>query len=65
MSPQFREIVRFVAIGLAFGLIWAGMQYAKGEITDPAVLAGPVVMFGLAGVLMWALRRIVNYFRGR
>ncbi len=65
MSPLLREILRYVAIGLAFGLIWAAMQYANGQIRDIATLIGPVVVFGLAGLLMWGLRRAVIALRNR
>ena len=65
MPPLAREILRYVAIGLAFGLIWAAMQYANGQIRDVATLAGPVIVFGLAGLVMWGLRRAVIALRNR
>ena len=65
MSPVVRDILRFVAIGLAFGLIWAAMQYANGQIRDIGALFGPVVVFGLAGFVMWALRQAVMRLRNR
>lgn len=65
MSPRLREIVRFVTIGLAFGLVWATVQYVNGQIRDFSVLIGPVLVFGLAGLLMWGLRQAVIYFRNR
>ena len=65
MSPRVREIIRFVTIGLAFGLVWATVQYVNGQIRDFSVLIGPVLVFGLAGLLMWGLRQAVIYFRNR
>lgn len=65
MSPRLREIVRFVTIGLAFGLVWATVQYVNGQIRDFTVLVGPVLVFGVAGLLMWALRQAVIRFRNR
>ena len=65
MSPGLKELIRFVIIGLAFGLIWAIMQYTNGQIRDIAAMIGPVLVFGCAGTLMWALRRAVVYFRNR
>ena len=65
MSPKVREIIRFVTIGLAFGLVWATVQYVNGQIRDFEVLIGPVLVFGAAGFLMWVLRRAVVYFRTR
>lgn len=65
MSPRLREIVRFVTIGLAFGLVWATVQYVNGQIRDFSVLIGPVLVFGVAGLLMWGLRQAVIYFRNR
>ena len=34
MSPQLREIIRFVTLGLAFGLVWATVQFVNGQIRD-------------------------------
>lgn len=65
MSPKLKEAARFVAIGLAFGLIWAVMQYTNGQIRDIAALVGPMIVFGGAGLLMWGLRRAVVYFRNK
>ncbi len=64
-SPRVREAFRFVTIGLAFGAIWAAMQYVNGQVRDVAALIGPVIVFGCAGLLMWAIRRAVVYFRNR
>lgn len=65
MSPQLREIIRFITLGLAFGLVWATVQFVNGQIRDFSVLIGPVLVFGAAGFLMWVLRRAVVYFRSR
>ena len=61
---MLREALRYVLIGLGFGLIWAIIQYTNGSITDFKVLAGPVIVFGAAGLLMWGLRRAVIKMRG-
>lgn len=65
MSPRLREVIRFVTIGLAFGLVWATVQFVNGQIRDFTVLIGPVLVFGVAGLLMWTLRQAVIYFRNR
>ena len=62
-SLLIREAFRYVTIGLAFGLVWATVQYTNGNITDFKTLAGPVIVFGAAGFLMWGLRRALIRFR--
>ena len=57
--------MRYILVGLAFGLAWAGMQYARGEITDPVALAGPVILFAVFGAILWGIRVIVLLLRGR
>lgn len=64
MAPVAREILRFALIGVAFGLVWAAMQYINGQVRDISGLLGPIAAFGLAGVVMWGVRRIVRAFRG-
>ena len=63
--PLLKEAFRYVVIGLAFGLIWAVIQYTNGSITDFTVLAGPVIVFGAAGLLMWGFRRAVIALKNR
>jgi hypothetical protein len=65
MSPGLKEPLRFIIIGLAFGLIWAVMQYTNGQIRDIPAMIGPVLVFGCAGLLMWGLRKLVQRLRGR
>ena len=48
--------MRYIAVGTAFGCAWAAIQYFRGEVTAPAALAGPVVLCGLFGALLWGLR---------
>lgn len=60
-----RELTRHVAIGLGFGLAWAAVQYVNGQIRDVAALAGPVLVFGLAGIATWLLRRAARALRRR
>ncbi len=63
MPDIVREILRYVLIGLAFGLVWAVMQIANGQVRDFYSLAGPVAVFGLASVAMWCIKRIVRTIR--
>ncbi len=65
MSPAIRLLARFVGIGIAFGLIWAAMQYANGNVRDFGTLAGTVALFAVVGVLLWAMRLAVEFFRRR
>ena len=65
MNPLLREAIRYVLIGLGFGLIWAIIQYTKGSITDLNVLAGPVIVFGVMGLGLWGIRRAVIALRDR
>lgn len=65
MSPRLREIIRFVTIGLAFGLVWATVQYVNDQIRNFTVLIGPVLVFGVVGLLMWILRQAVVYIKNR
>jgi len=65
MSPILREVLRFVAIGLGFGFIWAAIQYANGQMRNIDALAAHVLVFGLAGFVMWVTRRIYLAIRNR
>ena len=49
-------MMRYIAVGLAFGCAWAANQYFRGEMTALPALAGPVVLCGLFGVLLWGVR---------
>lgn len=64
MAVALREILRYVLVGLGFGLVWAVMQYANGQVRDVPALLGPVAAFGLAGAVMWCVRRAVRAVRG-
>lgn len=64
MAPVAREILRFALTGVAFGLVWAAMQYINGHVRDLPALLGPVAAFGLGGVVMWGVRRVVRAVRG-
>ncbi len=57
--------VRYIAVGLAFGLTWAAMQVARGEAAEPVALAGAVVLCTLFGALLWGMRSLVLRWRGR
>lgn len=65
MSPVLRLLVRFVGIGIAFGLVFAAMQYANGNVRDLGTLGGSVLLFAAVGVILWAMRLAVEYFRRR
>ena len=54
-----------MAISTGFGLVWASMQYANGQIRDLEALTGPVVVFALAGVVTWLARRGYQALRKR
>lgn len=56
--------MKFILTGLALGVAWALMQYTRGTITEPAALAGPVVLFGLFGAVLWGVRVLLERYRG-
>ncbi len=51
--------MRYIAVGLAFGGGWAAIQYFRGEVTAIPMLAGPVLLCGLFGALLWGVRAAV------
>lgn len=55
--------MKYVVVGLAFGLSWAGIQYFNGAITEPAALAGPVLLFGIFGAVLWGVRALIVRLR--
>ena len=57
--------MRYIAVGLVFGCGWAAIQYFRGEIADLAALAGPVLLCGLFGALLWGLRALLIRAVGR
>lgn len=57
--------MRYIAVGLAFGCGWAAIQYFRGEIAGIAALAGPVLLCGLFGALLWGLRAVLIRVVGR
>ena len=57
--------MRYIAVGLAFGCGWAAIQYFRGEMVDFAALAGPVLLCGLFGALLWGLRAVLIRVVGR
>ena len=63
MTSLLREGLRYLTIGLCFGLIWAVIQYTNGSITGLNALIGPVIIFGAAGLLLWGLRRVISLLR--
>ena len=63
MTSLLREGLRYLTIGLCFGLIWAVIQYTNGSITGLNALIGPVIIFGASGLLLWGLRRVISLLR--
>ncbi len=57
--------MRYIVVGLAFGLAWAAMQVVRGDTAEPAVLAAAVVICGLFGAVLWAIRSLVLRWRRR
>ena len=57
--------MRYIAVGLAFGCGWAAIQYFRGEMADIPALAGPVLLCGLFGALLWGLRAVLIRVVGR
>jgi hypothetical protein len=55
--------MRYVAIGLLFGGVWAVIQWARGEITEPVALAIPILFCGIFGGLLWVMRKLVIALR--
>ena len=51
--------MRYIAVGLAFGLAWVAMQVVRGDGSEPAVLAGAVIVCGLFGAVLWGIRSLV------
>ena len=57
--------MRYIAVGFAFGLVWAAVQYNAGDVTAPAALAASVVLCTAFGALLWGLRALVLRLRRR
>ncbi|MDE0059800.1 MAG: hypothetical protein OXI22_09610 [Defluviicoccus sp.] len=57
--------MRYIAVGLAFGCAWAAIQYLRGETTALPALAGPVLLCGAFGALLWGLRAALIRLAGR
>ncbi len=57
--------MRYIVVGLAFGLAWAAMQAVRGATSEPAVLAVAVVICGLFGAVLWGIRLLVLKWRRR
>lgn len=55
--------MKYVLVGLAFGLLWAAIQYSRGTVSNPVALIGPVLLFGLFGVLLWGVRTLLLRLR--
>ena len=57
--------MRYIAVGLAFGCGWAAIQYFRGEVTAVPALAGPILLCGLFGALLWGLRAALMRLVGK
>ena len=57
--------MRYIAVGLAFGLAWAAMQVVRGETSEPVFLAVAVVICGLFGAVLWGIRSLALRWRHR
>ena len=57
--------MRYIAVGLAFGCAWAAIQYFRGETTALPELAGPVILCGLFGALLWGVRAALIRLLGK
>jgi len=60
------QIPRYVVGAFLFGLIWAVISYANGNITDLQKLSVLVILFGVLGsAISWALSKALNWFKNR
>ena len=57
--------MRYIVVGLAFGLVWAGMTVVRDDTTDSVMLVGAVTMCGLFGAVLWGVRTLLVRWRGR
>ena len=57
--------MKYVLVGLAFGLAWAAIQYVRGTVTEPAALLGPVLLFGIFGAVLWGVRVLLVRWKGK
>lgn len=57
--------MKYIAVGLIFGIAWAAIQYSQGEFTKFAELGGPVLLCGAFGAVLWLARVIYLKLAGR
>jgi len=55
--------MRYMAIGLLCGGVWAVIQWTRGDITEPAALAIPILFSGMFGGVLWVMRKLVIALR--
>lgn len=56
--------MHYIVVGLAFGLVWAGVQWGRGEVAEPIAMAVPVLLCAAFGAILWGLRALVLRLRG-
>jgi hypothetical protein len=58
--------MRYVLVGLAFGLAWAAMQLFRDQPIEPAAMIVAVAACGLFGAVLWGIRALtLRWRRGR
>ncbi len=55
--------MRYILVGLAFGMVWAILQWNRDEIVDPVALVVAVLLCGAFGALLWGLRTLLIRLR--
>ncbi len=57
--------MRYIVVGLAFGMVWAILQWSRDEIVEPVTLLVSVLLCGAFGAFLWGVRTLVIHLRGR
>lgn len=56
--------MKYIGVGLVFGLIWALLMWARGDLESPVAAIGPIILFGAFGAVLWGARALLLHFRG-